>query len=124
MLRVAERAVSPSGFRTPARHVALSTALWTAHAHSVVCACAQLLSPYPFIACPEITKTQLSEGGRKGRGETQENGRGWTLGAGLRSSFLCAPPLRPRVFPWVMCLQLSLAVFKGQSDERELYAAS
>jgi hypothetical protein len=46
MLRVAVRTASPCGFRTPARHVALSTALWTAPAHSVVCACAQLRPPF------------------------------------------------------------------------------
>lgn len=46
MLREAVSTASPSGFRTPARHVALSTALWNALARWVLCACARPRPPY------------------------------------------------------------------------------
>lgn len=118
MLRVAVRTPSPCGFRTPARHVALSTALWTARAHSVVCACAQLHPPYSFIARPSGDCQKLSGGERKERGETQGNGRGWTLEPEPRPAVAGAPLLRPRVFLWLLCLQLPLAEFKGPSDGR------
>lgn len=67
MLREAVSTASPSGFRTPARHVALSTALWNAPARSVLCACARPRPPLSFC---------LGQPGRLRPGCVGKGGRG------------------------------------------------
>lgn len=101
---------SPSGFRTPARHVALSPALWNAPARSVLCACAR---PRPPLC--------LGQPGRLRPGCVEKGGTGglrtlikWAwlgTGGGALDLKLKALHLSAPVRSW--CLQLPWLNLKG-----------
>lgn len=112
MLREAVSAASPSGFRTPARHVALSTALWNALARWVLCACARPRPPYS-LGTGTAGTTWLRGGGRKGRAENVDQmGVAWRWGRSPGPEVEGAPPRRPRAF---LVFAVALAEFKGRS---------